>query len=112
MRKKRIVFFSLLLFLLLYFFSVWSKKEKSNLDSAENSNLENEPTPETSFLSAIKPQPEQETLLYYGNKNSNKYHLASCHHTKNIADKNKIEFSSVKEAEAKGYFACGFCIPK
>lgn len=42
-------------------------------------------------------------------KNSNKYHFLWCPGAKQIAEKNKIIFTSEKEAQAAGYILAGNC---
>lgn len=52
---------------------------------------------------------EQQECFLSGSKNSDKYHQASCRNANNISDKNKVCFSSVEEAEKKGYIPAKCC---
>jgi hypothetical protein len=47
--------------------------------------------------------------MLVGSKNSDKYHLPWCSGAKRIKEENKIYFSSVEEAKAKGYTPAGNC---
>jgi len=44
-----------------------------------------------------------------GSKNSDKYHLPDCPGAKQIAEKNKIWFNSIEEAEKAGYKPAANC---
>jgi|SRR3989344_4816900 len=44
-----------------------------------------------------------------GSKNGTKYHLPTCPGAKQISEKNKITFSSIEEARAKGYTPASNC---
>lgn len=50
-----------------------------------------------------------ERCLFVGSKNSDKYHSLDCHWAERIKEDNRICFSSVKEAENKGY-SPGSCL--
>jgi hypothetical protein len=54
---------------------------------------------------------EQKEKPFVGNKNSKKYHTRECEWGKKISPKNRIEFSTVEEAEKAGYAACKVCHP-
>jgi len=54
---------------------------------------------------------EAKQPAFLGNKNSKKYHVASCQWAQKIAPKNRVELAAVKEAEEKGYVACKVCKP-
>jgi micrococcal nuclease len=49
--------------------------------------------------------------MYVGDKTSKKYHSASCALVNNIRDSNRIFFSSVANALARGYIPCKLCKP-
>ena len=53
----------------------------------------------------------QETNVYVGSKNSNKYHYTWCKWAKKINPNNKVTFNSAKEAQASGYVPCKVCKP-
>lgn len=48
---------------------------------------------------------------YIGNKNSKVYHSSSCTAVGKMAEKNKVVFSSVQEAENENYSPCKNCNP-
>ena len=62
-----------------------------------------------SVMLALAQQAKQPA--YVGNKNTKKYHVATCQWAGKIAPKNRVEFSSAKEAEDKGFVACKVCKP-
>ena len=49
--------------------------------------------------------------MYVGDKMSKKYHLSSCELVNNIQDANRMFFSSVANALARGYTPCKLCKP-
>lgn len=49
---------------------------------------------------------------YVGSSNSNKYHMPSCTWAKKINSSNLVEFTSVEDAESKGYQPCKVCKPQ
>ncbi len=49
--------------------------------------------------------------VFVGSKNSNKYHYSFCRWAKKIKPENRICFSSIKEAQEKGYVPAS-CIKK
>lgn len=55
--------------------------------------------------------PTKTTGSYVGSINSNKYHLPSCRHAKNIDSSNAIWFDTKEEAVSTGYQPCGVCKP-
>lgn len=67
---------------------------------------------------ACAPCPETETQLntenqkcaFVASKNSNKYHLPTCQWANKIKPENKICFSSVEEAQKRGYQPAKCCI--
>lgn len=54
-----------------------------------------------------KPKETNKTVacLFVGSRNSNKYHKTTCATAKRIKEENKICFTSVEDAEKKGYSA-------
>ncbi len=48
---------------------------------------------------------------YVGNKNTKKYHLVACTWAQKIAPRNRIEFSTVDEAEKAAFIPCKVCRP-
>ena len=57
------------------------------------------------------PEPSSQTGTYVGSSKSDKYHLPSCRHAKNIAHENQIWFKDASAAQAAGYEPCGVCKP-
>jgi len=53
----------------------------------------------------------QESKVYVGSKNSNKYHYTWCKWAQKINPQNKVVFDSVKQAQAAGYIPCKVCKP-
>ena len=53
----------------------------------------------------------QESKVYVGSRNSNKYHYTWCRSAQKIKPKNKVVFNSVKEAQDAGYIPCKVCKP-
>ena len=49
--------------------------------------------------------------VYIGNRNSHKFHYASCSSVRQMKDKNKVEFDSRSEAINAGYVPCQRCNP-
>lgn len=54
---------------------------------------------------------DNNTAIYFGNKNSKKYHKSSCDGAKNMKEKNKVYFESEQEALDNGYTPCQNCNP-
>lgn len=60
---------------------------------------------------SVEPKKEvSQEGQFVGSKNSTKYHLPSCRFAKNIKPQNQVWFSSLEEAESRGYKPCGTCI--
>lgn len=76
----------------------------SVVTSAPNREVDLRLVPET----PISEQNTQTGTLI-ASKSGTKYHLPTCPGAKQIKEANKIEFSSVKEAEAAGYTAAANC---
>ena len=51
----------------------------------------------------------QKTPLFVASINSNKYHFVSCSGAKRIKNENRIYFSSIQEAERRGYTPAKNC---
>lgn len=84
--------------------------------SARAANLglwqEHDPTMPGDWRQAVKtkrwgPPPPAGTII--GNKNSLKYHRPDCTGYRDMAEKNRVFFTSVAEAEAAGYKRAGNC---
>jgi endonuclease YncB( thermonuclease family) len=74
-----------------------------------------DPTPPGDYRVAVKearwgPPPPPGTII--GNKNSKKYHRPDCPGYKDMAEKNRVFFKTVAEAEAAGYKRAGNCPPE
>ena len=70
------------------------------------------PTPPGDWRVAVKeeragPLPPLGSVV--GNSNSKKYHLEGCPGFRDVAEKNRVVFKSVEEAEAAGYKRAGNC---
>lgn len=73
------------------------------------------PTPPSEFWVEAKeerwgPAPPAETII--GNKDSKKYHRPDCSGYKDMAERNRVFFKTVEEAEAAGYKRAGNCPPE
>ena len=56
-------------------------------------------------------KPDSSAAVYIGNKNSKKFHYASCSSVKDMKEKNKVELNTREEAIEKGYVPCKNCNP-
>ncbi|MDT4897682.1 MAG: hypothetical protein QOH25_2759 [Acidobacteriota bacterium] len=70
------------------------------------------PTPPGDYRVEVKvarwgPAPPEGTII--GNKSSKKYHRPDCPGYRDMAEKNRVFFKSVEEAEAAGYKRAGNC---
>jgi endonuclease YncB( thermonuclease family)/methylphosphotriester-DNA--protein-cysteine methyltransferase len=73
------------------------------------------PTPPGEWRADVKiarwgPAPPEGTII--GNKGSKKYHRPDCPGYRDMAEKNRVFFKSVEEAEAAGYKRAGNCPPE
>jgi endonuclease YncB( thermonuclease family)/methylphosphotriester-DNA--protein-cysteine methyltransferase len=73
------------------------------------------PTPPGEYRQKVKidrwgPPPPEGTVI--GNKNSKKYHRPDCPGYRDIAERNRVFFKTVAEAEAAGYKRAGNCPPE
>ncbi|HKQ53241.1 MAG TPA: thermonuclease family protein, partial [Pyrinomonadaceae bacterium] len=73
------------------------------------------PTPPGEWRAEAKaerwgPPPPEGTVI--GNKNSKKYHRPDCPGYRDMAERNRVFFKSVEEAEAAGYKRAGNCPPE
>ncbi len=48
---------------------------------------------------------------YVASSDSDRYHLPGCRWAKRIASHKRIHFSSLREAQDRGYLPCGVCKP-
>ncbi|MDT4966263.1 MAG: hypothetical protein QOJ64_1000 [Acidobacteriota bacterium] len=74
-----------------------------------------DPTPPGDYRVAVKvarwgPAPPEGTII--GNRSSKKYHRPECPGYRDMAEKNRVFFKSVDEAEAAGYKRAGNCPPE
>lgn len=85
----------------------------SNQNNASNSsdqtNSVNATNENTITSTDSTAQPTE--AAYIGNKNTGKYHRASCSSVGDMNEENKVFFQSKDEAEAAGYQACKRCHP-
>jgi endonuclease YncB( thermonuclease family)/methylphosphotriester-DNA--protein-cysteine methyltransferase len=73
------------------------------------------PTPPGDYRVEVKvarwgPPPPEGTVI--GNKQSKKYHRPDCPGYRDMAEKNRVFFKSVEEAEGAGYKRAGNCPPE
>jgi endonuclease YncB( thermonuclease family)/methylphosphotriester-DNA--protein-cysteine methyltransferase len=73
------------------------------------------PTPPGDYRVDVKtarwgPAPPEGTII--GNKSSKKYHRPDCPGYRDMAEKNRVFFKTVEEAEAAGYKRAGNCQPE
>jgi endonuclease YncB( thermonuclease family)/methylphosphotriester-DNA--protein-cysteine methyltransferase len=73
------------------------------------------PTPPGEYRQKAKldrwgPPPPEGTVI--GNKNSKKYHRPDCPGYRDMAERNRVFFKTVAEAEAAGYKRAGNCPPE
>jgi endonuclease YncB( thermonuclease family)/methylphosphotriester-DNA--protein-cysteine methyltransferase len=73
------------------------------------------PTPPGDYRVEVKvarwgPPPPEGTVI--GNKQSKKYHRPDCPGYRDMAEKNRVFFKSVEEAETAGYKRAGNCPPE
>jgi endonuclease YncB( thermonuclease family)/methylphosphotriester-DNA--protein-cysteine methyltransferase len=73
------------------------------------------PTPPGDYRVDVKvarwgPPPPEGTII--GNRQSKKYHRPDCPGYRDMAEKNRVFFKSVEEAEAAGYKRAGNCQPE
>jgi len=70
-------------------------------------------TPAPKATVAATPAPKATvaaTTTYIGNAATKVVHLATCYHVNQMADKNKVGFNSLAQAEAQGYKPCKDCL--
>jgi hypothetical protein len=81
-----------------------------NCPSLQNQVLgtKNESSQKTSV--SLKRTIKKQDCKFVGSKNSNKYHLPDCRFAKNIKPKNLVCFSSIEDADAKGYLPDRTCV--
>ena len=65
---------------------------------------------EGSSMPESKVNVESKNCAYVASKNSNKYHLPTCQSAQKIKPENKVCFSSVEEAQGRGYQGAKCCI--
>ncbi len=64
---------------------------------------------DSSIKAEVNEKEVEETKegVFIGSINSNKYHWPDCPWAKKIAEENRIQFNSEKEAQDAGYIPCG-----
>lgn len=66
------------------------------------------------FLSSSSIPPPQESPFlhqYVSSKNSDIYHVVTCHYVENIYEGNRVYYSTPSKAEAAGKIPCSVCRP-
>jgi len=85
--------------------AVQSSQNKNSLQpGAGDSVLENSDVAKKNIL-------EEKEKMFVGSKNSKIYHKPDCPYAKKILEKNKVWFSSKKDAESRGYRGGKCCNP-
>jgi len=85
----------------------------SNLSSCqcEEKAIENtEKKQEYSVGAGNKAETESKNCAFVASKNSNKFHLSTCQSAQKIKPENKVCFSSVEEAQGRGFQGAKCCI--
>ena len=83
--------------------------QNSVSNSSDQTNSVNATNENTITSTDSTAQPTE--AAYIGNKNTGKYHRASCSSVGDMNEENKVFFASRDEAEAAGYQACKRCHP-
>ena len=85
----------------------------SNQNNASNSSNQTNPVNATNenTITSTDSTAQPTEAAYIGNKNTGKYHRASCSSVGDMNEENKVFFTSRDEAEAAGYQACKRCHP-
>ena len=81
-------------------------------DGGNSDNTSSTGNPATNNQSKTENQPsnENQKCAFVASKNSNKYHLPTCQWAAKIKPENKVCFSSVEEAQSRGYQGAKCCI--
>jgi hypothetical protein len=61
---------------------------------------------------APKDSPPVETIKYWGNKQSLKFHRPRCPFYRVMAEARRIPFHFRKDAISSGYMPCNYCLPQ
>ena len=77
-------------------------------ENAQNPSLDSQ-KPVQAYPSAATPQTPSD-CAFVGSKNSNKYHLPTCHFAKLIKPENLVCFKSAEDAVARGYQPDKSCV--
>jgi hypothetical protein len=94
----------------------WQQKpliiEKAEECNSQPNNPENTQnlTQKNRELSAATPSAIPQSCIFVGSKNSNKYHMPTCHFAKLIKSTNLICFKSVEDAVSRGYQPDKTCV--
>ena len=106
------IFFSLIILLVgVTSFGLGRQSVIIDNDGAFKRELEQNGSTQTA-LSVQKTLDNQDistSTVYVGSKNSDKYHLPWCPGAKQIAEQNKVYFTSLEEAKVAGYMPAGNC---
>lgn len=94
---------------------VVSQNLSQNAPSETASQAQNSAQDAKFSLSGTDTQPQNivagtQDCAYVGSKNSNKYHLPTCHFAKLIKPENLVCFKSAQDAQSKGYQPDKSCI--
>ena len=65
--------------------------------------------PITESYDATSSDDEMVKIKYIGNKNSKKYHTATCRYAKNLKEENMVIFETLEQATLSGYIPCSIC---
>jgi hypothetical protein len=87
---------------------VLSQNAEAQTASASTTQAQNLPTETKITPSGTNTQPQN--CAFVGSKNSNKYHLPTCHFAKLIKPENLVCFKSVEDAQSRGYQPDKSCV--
>ena len=102
--------------------SAEGKQTRTCMDIKDCGTTENKPTTTRTCTPPVVEEPAPtsdpcvsigcpEGTQYVGSKKSDKYHYCTCRWAKEIYKENLICFTSVADAQSKGYVACKVCHP-
>jgi hypothetical protein len=87
-----------------------SDNKKCQTDPAANNANNSSENNKSATSENTTPPSDNQKCAFVASKNSNKYHLPTCQFAQKIKPENKICFSSVEEAEKRGYVGAKCCI--
>lgn len=82
-----------------------SQNPKIEPEGASSATAGNNGSPVAPSPNTVSPDKNQKNCVFVGSKNSNKFHVPTCQWAKRIKPENIVCFSSVEDAQAKGYQA-------